>query len=92
MIFSNLPKDRATTTLKGLETQYGHLKRILGTSATNRPEKVSIYAFSSRKDFIEFIRTVEARPDVDTEEATSARLFGSSAVRRRRRPPRGTEG
>ncbi len=74
MIFSTLPKDRANSTLKVLETQFGHLKRILGTSATESPEKVSIYAFSSRKDFIEFIRTVEARPDVDTEETTSARF------------------
>jgi cytochrome c553 len=74
MMFSNLPKERATSTLSGLETEYGHLKRILGGAATDWPEKVGIYAFSSRKDFIEFVRTVEGRPDVDAEEATSARL------------------
>jgi cytochrome c553 len=74
MMFSNLPKDRAANTLKGLEAEYGQLKRILGTAGTDWPEKVSIYAFSSRKDFIEFIRTVEGRQDVDGEEATSARL------------------
>ena len=62
MFFSNLSKDRATSTLKTLESQYNYLKRILGQAATNWPEKVSIYAFSSRKDFVEFVRTVESRP------------------------------
>ena len=62
MFFSNLSKDRASSTLKTLESQYVYLKRILGPAATNWPEKVSIYAFSARKDFIEFVRTVESRP------------------------------
>jgi cytochrome c553 len=74
MMFSNLPKDRATNTLKLLETEYGQLKRILGPEATAWPEKVSIYAFSARKDYIEFARTVEQRAEVDAEEFTSGRL------------------
>jgi cytochrome c553 len=74
MMFSNFPKDRATNTLKQLETEYGQLKRILGPEVTAWPEKVSIYAFSARKDYIEFARTVEQRPDVDAEEFTSGRL------------------
>jgi hypothetical protein len=74
MMFSNLPKDRATNTLKLLETQVGLLKRILGPEATAWPEKVGIYAFSARKDYIEFARTVEQRAEVDAEEYTSGRL------------------
>ena len=68
------PRDRTTNTLKLLETQYVYLKRILGQAAVDWPEKVSIYAFSTRKDFIEFIRTVESRAEVDAEEFTSARF------------------
>jgi cytochrome c553 len=74
MMFSNLPRDRATNTLKLLETEYGQLKRILGPEATAWPEKVGIYAFSARKDYIEFARTVEQRAEVDAEEFTSGRL------------------
>ncbi len=74
MMFGNLPKDRSTNMLKGLETQLGHLKRMLGTTTIDSPEKISIYAFSTRKDFVEFIRTVEARADVDAEESASARM------------------
>jgi hypothetical protein len=73
MIFSNLPKDRATTTMKGLETQYGHLKRLLGAQATSWVEKVSLYVFASRNDFIEFTRTVEGR-DIEGDAASTARL------------------
>ena len=74
MMFSNLPKDRATNTLKLLETELGQLRRILGAEATAWPEKVGIYAFSTRKDYIEFARTVEQRAEVDAEEFTSGRL------------------
>ena len=74
MIFSTLPKDRATSTLRLLENQIGQLKRILGPAATDWPEKVSIYTFPTRKDFIEFARTVEARAEVDAEESASGRL------------------
>ena len=92
MMFSNLPSDRATSTLKALESQFGNLKRMLGTAATDWPEKVSIYAFSSRKDFIEFVRTVEARADVDARGNDQRATFGSSAVRGSHRPAGGHEG
>ena len=72
VMFSNLPRDRATSTLKAMEAQYGHLKRILGT-ATNWVEKVSIYVFASRNDFIEFVRSVESR-DVEGDEPSSGKL------------------
>jgi len=74
MLFSNLPHDRSANVLKVLDAQYAHLKRLVGSEATDWPEKVSIYAFSTRKDFIEFLRTVESRGDVDAEEVTSGRL------------------
>jgi cytochrome c553 len=74
MMFSMLPKERAQSTLKALETEYGYLKRILGAGAMGWPEKVSIYAFSVRKDYIEFARTVEQRADVDAEDWISGRL------------------
>jgi len=72
VMFSNVPRDRATSTLKVMETQYGQVKRILGT-ASNWVEKVGIYVFASRKDFIEFVRSVESR-DVDGDELSSGRL------------------
>jgi hypothetical protein len=74
MIFSTLPKDRATSTLRLMENQIGQLRAILGPAATDWPEKVSLYAFPARKDFIEFLRTVESRNEVDPEEFTSGRL------------------
>jgi hypothetical protein len=68
-----MPKDRATSTLKAMEAQYAHMKRSFGLPAKDWVEKVSLYVFSSRNDFIEFVRTVEGR-DVEPEEATSAKL------------------
>lgn len=74
MMFSNLPNDRATTTIKAMETQYGHLKRMIGSPATDWVEKVSLYVFSSRNDFIEFVRSVESR-EVDVDAVASAKMM-----------------
>ncbi len=74
MIFSNLPKEKANTTLRAMELQYGHLKRLLGTEATDWPEKLSVYIFASKKDLIEFVRSVENR-DVEADEVTTAKLM-----------------
>ena len=91
MMFSNLPKDRATSTLKVLETQYGHLKRILGTAGTDWPEKVGIYVFDSQ-------RLHRVRPD-GRERARRRRRgidqrasFGRSTVPGGGRPAGGQEG
>jgi hypothetical protein len=73
IMFSNMPKDRAMTTMKGLETQYGHLKGLLGGQALNWVEKVSLYVFASRNDFVEFSRTVEGR-DLEGDAASTAKL------------------
>ncbi len=46
LMFSNLAADRAKSTIKTMETQYGHLKRLLGSPTTDWPEKLSLYVFS----------------------------------------------
>jgi hypothetical protein len=61
ILFSNLPRDRATATVKAMEGQYASLKRLLGSPASDWVEKVSLYVFNDRKDFVEFARTVENR-------------------------------
>jgi hypothetical protein len=72
IMFSNLPQDRATSALKQMETQYLHL-RHLGLPAKEWAEKVSLYVFNEKKDFIEFARTVEGR-DLEPEELTTFKL------------------
>jgi len=57
-----------------MEAQYGHLKRLLGTEGTDWPEKVSLYVFANKKDFIEFVRSVETR-DLEADEVTTAKLM-----------------
>src|SRR5262249_11413705 len=59
--------DRATSTLKAMEAQYGHLKRWLNSPSMDWPEKVSLFVFGSDKNFIEFVRSVESR-EVDSQE------------------------
>jgi hypothetical protein len=73
LMFSNLAGDRAKSTIKVMETQYGHLKRLIGSPSTDWAEKVSLYVFSSRKDFIEFVRTVESR-EIEADASASAKL------------------
>jgi hypothetical protein len=73
VVFSNLPRDRATATSKALETQYGQLKRLLGSPAMDWVEKVSLYVFANRNDFIEFVRTVESR-ETEADMFTTAKL------------------
>jgi mono/diheme cytochrome c family protein len=73
LMFSNLPADRAASTIKVMETQYGQLKKLVGSPSTDWAEKVSVYVFSSRKDFIEFVRTLESK-DVETDAHASAKF------------------
>jgi len=74
VMFSTLPNDRATSTIKVMETQYGHLKRLLGSPSTDWVEKVSLYVFPSRNDFIEFVRSVESR-ELDVDALSSAKMM-----------------
>jgi mono/diheme cytochrome c family protein len=73
MMFSTSPSDRAGNTNKAMETQFGHLKRMLGSPTTDWVEKVSLYVFSSRNDFIEFVRSVESR-EIEQDMVWSAKL------------------
>jgi hypothetical protein len=74
MVFSNLPKEKASAVLRAMEAQYSHMRRLLGTARTDWPEKLSIYVFANKKDFIEFVRSVETR-EVEADELTSAKLM-----------------
>lgn len=67
ILFSNLPADRASSAVKAMDTQYNHLRRLLGPSAMDWPEKVSLYVFNGNNEFVEFVRSVESR-DVDSQE------------------------
>jgi len=73
VMFGTGPSDRAASTLKVMEAQYGHLKRLLGSPSMDWVEKVSLYVFPSRKDFIEFVRTVESR-EAETDVLSTARF------------------
>ena len=73
VLFTNLPKERAASAIKVADVQYAHLKRLLGGPATDWVEKVSIYVFNDRRDFIEFARTIENR-EVDAGVSTSGNL------------------
>jgi hypothetical protein len=73
VLFSNLPKDRVANAIKFAETQHSQLKRLLGAPATDWGEKVSLYVFNARKDFIEFARRIENR-EVDASVSSSGHL------------------
>jgi Planctomycete cytochrome C len=68
VLFSNLPKDRAVSTVKALDAQHGNLRRLIGPGATDWVEKVSLYVFDDRKDYVEFVRTIQ-QGEVDPEES-----------------------
>ena len=73
VLFSNLPKDRAANAIKVAEAQHSQLKRLLGAEATDWVEKVGLYVFNNRKDFVEFARTIENR-EVDASVSSSGNL------------------
>ncbi len=73
MAFSNLPEERVKNLLKIVESEYTQLRRILGPSVPEPVEKMSIYIFINRSDFVEFARTVESR-DLDAEEGATSRM------------------
>jgi mono/diheme cytochrome c family protein len=65
LMFSNLPKERATQTLKVLEAQALGIKRLLTRSPSapvlDFPEKLSVYVFNDAAAYVEFARAVESR-------------------------------
>ena len=73
MLFSNLPSDRASNTLKVLDKQPGHLKRYIGLPATERVEKISLFVFADRKALIEFVRSIE-KNEIEADTQTWGQL------------------
>jgi hypothetical protein len=73
IMFTNLPSERASSTLKVLDKQPGYLKRFVGLPTIDRIEKVSLFVFSNKKDFIEFVKTIENR-DVEADMIWSGQL------------------
>ncbi|MDX2035157.1 MAG: c-type cytochrome domain-containing protein [Isosphaeraceae bacterium] len=75
LLFSKLPKDRATKLLQALDAEYSRLGPLLGArrATTAGPEKVSVYLFKDRGGYIEFVRTHENQ-EVDDSEVTRAKL------------------
>jgi hypothetical protein len=76
IMFSALPAERTSKDLKILDRQYMHLKNLLGSPTMDWVEKVSLFVFTRKSDFIEFVRTVESR-EVETDTVYSARLSGA---------------
>jgi mono/diheme cytochrome c family protein len=64
LLFGQLPKERAEAILKQLEGQYLALRGLLGqpgAMALNGPEKLSLYVFNDRTQYVEFVRGLENR-------------------------------
>ena len=72
-LFSTLPSDRSTKLVKSMENSLATVRRAVGTEATDWPEKVGLYVFADRKDYVEFPRTIKQR-EVDEEEEGDADL------------------
>ncbi|MHC5540477.1 c-type cytochrome domain-containing protein [Singulisphaera rosea] len=73
-VFGNLPKDRVTTTIRTVETQYAQIKKM--TATKDLAQKIGLYVFNDRPSFVEFARSVENR-DVEATEQGSVDLSGS---------------
>ncbi len=74
LLFGNLPKERASATLKGMEAQYLQLRGMLSTPKApglDRAEKFSLYVFGDRNSFVEFVRGIENREVEPGDQATS---------------------
>jgi hypothetical protein len=67
VLFSTMPRDRASATVKAMDAQHANLRRLLGSGAVDWVEKVSLYVFDDRKDYVEFVRTVK-QGEVDEDE------------------------
>jgi hypothetical protein len=64
LIFSTMPKDRATALSKSMETAYTQLRGILsqqGSPALDWAEKTSLFLFNESAPLVEFIRSQENR-------------------------------
>jgi hypothetical protein len=76
LLLSELPKERAASLLKAMESQYTFLDRLLGNGRTpglNFSEKLSLYVFKERRGFTEYVRTIENQ-EVDASEQARGKL------------------
>ncbi|QEH32700.1 Planctomycete cytochrome C [Aquisphaera giovannonii] len=73
LLLSALPKDRAASAVKLLDGQHAQLRRVLGPGVGDSPEKVGLYVFNGRKDFVEFVRSVEGR-EIDADVVSTGNL------------------
>jgi hypothetical protein len=73
LLFSNLPKDRASLLVKTMDKQYLLVGQVIGAGKLNFVEKISLYVFKESKGFTEFVRTVENQ-EVDPGEEARAKL------------------
>jgi len=71
MVFATMPEDRLKSILKTIESQYAQIRQLLGRQAADPVEKIGLYYFSERNDFVEFVRTVESRDVAEDQESTS---------------------
>ena len=74
IMFSNLPSDRAQARSRSWTTQYGHLKRLLGSPTTDWVEKVSLYRLLQSERFH------RVRPDGGDERSRSRHAVVGEAV------------
>ena len=72
-LFSTLAKERATATLKALETQYTAVRPILGAKVGGWGEKVSIFVFPNAASYVEFVRAMENR-EIESGDVGTAKL------------------
>ncbi len=74
LIFSTLPKDRAATVSKKIESAYTQLRATLsepGVPALDWAEKTSLFLFSTPSSYVEFVRSLENR-EVEAGESGTA--------------------
>lgn len=72
IVLSKLPSAKSAAVVKDLEKGFAQVKTLLsrpGKPALDSPEKVSVYVFTNRRAYVEFVRTVESR---EIDEATIA--------------------
>jgi len=73
LIFTVLPKERASAALKAVEGQYGFVKSLLGPASVDWGEKASLYVFPDAASFGEFVRMNESR-EADAGDQATARF------------------
>ncbi len=76
ILFSNLPKERATKVLASLDSQFNTINKFLSTPkapALASGEKISLYVFKDTVAFVEFVRANENQ-EVESGEQARAKL------------------